>query len=278
MITTEDSNTDAEVAIKLLRMIDSNDNFRDFQREAKIMKDLNHENIVKIYGYCEQPLSIIMEHMKHGSLHSYLSYNRPTLTLQNLVNFGIYIARVSFEKCQTYFLTMATILSIKISQGMNYLGSKQIVHRDLAARNVLVGDGGRVKIADFGLAQFTDNDGYYHFSTNCRSLPVKWYAPETLTQRKFSHKSDVWSFGVTLYEIFTFGESPNLKRNSRLDADEILALLTNGERLECPKFCPQSIYEEIMFVCWNFNPRLRPTFSDLLERLICRLNENGESI
>lgn len=109
-------------------------------------------------------------------------------------------------------------------------------------------------------------------------MPVKWYAPETLSHRKFSHKSDVWSFGVTLHEIFTFGESPNLNNNPNLDANNILELLTNGVRLECPKFCPQSVYEEIMYVCWNFNPRLRPKFSELSERLNHQLIENGESV
>lgn len=93
MITNEDA--EAEVAIKLLRQIESNDNFRDFQREAKIMKELNHENIVKIYGYCEQPLSIIMEHMKNGSLFAYLSYKKPTLTVPNLISFAMNIAKVS---------------------------------------------------------------------------------------------------------------------------------------------------------------------------------------
>jgi serine/threonine protein kinase len=153
-----------------------------------------------------------------------------------------------------------------------------IVHRDLATRNVLVGIGGRVKIADFGLAQITDGDGYYYYCTNQRSLPVKWYAPETLSHKKFSHKSDVWSFGVTLHEIFTFGESPNLQNNPNLDANIILELLTSGVRLDCPRFCPQSVYEDIMFVCWNFNPRLRPRFSELLERLNHQLIENGESV
>jgi serine/threonine protein kinase len=100
MIGTD--NDENEVAIKLLRLIESNDNFRDFQREAKIMKELKHENIVKIYGYCEQPLSIIMEHMKHGSLYSYLSYNKPTLTVHNLLTFASSIAKVSVDNIETF--------------------------------------------------------------------------------------------------------------------------------------------------------------------------------
>lgn len=161
---------------------------------------------------------------------------------------------------------------------MSYLESMKIVHRDLATRNVLVGNGGRVKIADFGLAQITDGDGYYYYRTNQRSLPVKWYAPETLNHRKFSHKSDVWSFGVTLHEIFTFGESPNLNNNANLDATGILALLTAGVRLECPRFCPQNVYDDVMILCWDFNPKRRPNFSELLEKLNICLIENGESV
>lgn len=149
---------------------------------------------------------------------------------------------------------------------MHHLEQKNIVHRDLAARNVLVANEHCVKIADFGLAQFTDNSGYYYHSTNSRALPLKWYAPETLSQHKFSHKSDVWSFGVTLYEMFTFGDSPNLANNPDLKGSEILELLESGERLERPKFCPQHVYDELMRICWNINPRLRPTFAELLKK------------
>lgn len=160
---------------------------------------------------------------------------------------------------------------------MHYLERQRIVHRDLAARNVLVADENCAKIADFGLAQFTV-DGYYYHSTNCRALPIKWYAPETIGAQKFSHKSDVWSFGVTLYEMFTFGDSPNLRRNPDLDQNEILRLLDSGERLECPKFCPPVVYDELMFICWNHNPKQRPTFAELLRRTNELISANGESV
>lgn len=160
---------------------------------------------------------------------------------------------------------------------MQYLEKKKIVHRDLAARNVLVASEHCVKIADFGLAQFTDNSGYY-YSTNSRLLPIKWYAPETLSQHKFSLKSDVWSFGVTLYEMFTFGDSPNLVPNLDLTATQILDLLEKGQRLDCPKFCPSNVYDELMSVCWNINPRLRPSFAELLKRTEDLICANGESV
>lgn len=161
---------------------------------------------------------------------------------------------------------------------MQYLEQKKIVHRDLAARNVLVANDHCVKIADFGLAQFTDGSGYYYHSTNARALPLKWYAPETLAQHKFSHKSDVWSYGVTLYEMFTFGDSPNLAQNPDLSPTEILELLDKGVRLECPRFCPQNVYNDLMSISWNFSPKLRPNFAELLKRIEDLVIDNGESV
>jgi len=149
---------------------------------------------------------------------------------------------------------------------MNYLEQKKIVHRDLAARNVLVGNDRCAKIADFGLAQFTDGNGYYQHTTRTRALPVKWYALEALKHSRFSHRSDVWSFGVTLYEMFTFGDSPDLKHSSDLNTENIIQLLEDGERLPRPDFCSEEIYQDLMFSCWNKNPKVRPTFSELMER------------
>lgn len=161
---------------------------------------------------------------------------------------------------------------------MQYLEQKKIVHRDLAARNVLVANEHCVKIADFGLAQFTDGTGYYYHSTNSRALPLKWYAPETLSEHKFSHKSDVWSYGVTLYEMFTFGDSPNLTQSSDLNGEQILDLLSSGRRLECPKFCPSDVYNELMFICWNYDPKRRPSFVEILKRTEDLVIANGESV
>lgn len=160
---------------------------------------------------------------------------------------------------------------------MQYLEQKKIVHRDLAARNVLVANENCVKIADFGLAQVTV-DGYYYHSTNSRALPIKWYAPETLSEHKFSHKSDVWSFGVTLYEMFSFGESPKLTQNEELDPQEILKLLENGKRLDRPKFCSVEVYDQLFKICWHWEQRLRPTFAEIL-KVIDDLNDlNGEVV
>lgn len=161
---------------------------------------------------------------------------------------------------------------------MHYLESQKIVHRDLATRNVLVASNNCVKIADFGLAQYTDNTGYYHVYTRSRALPLKWYAPETLEHLKFNHKSDVWSYGVTLFEIFSFGDSPNLEGIIDLTADIILPLLKDGKRLQRPDFCDVKIYDSLMSVCWNFEPKLRPSFMQLLNIVEELLIRNGERV
>lgn len=111
---------------------------------------------------------------------------------------------------------------------MEYLGSKKIIHRDLAARNILVDSDDCVKISDFGLAQYVEN-GYYRYQSN-RALPIKWYAPETLENFEYSHKSDVWSYGVTLFEMFSRGKEPQLIPGRDLLGQEILKLLTDNKR------------------------------------------------
>lgn len=138
-----------EVAVKRLTKDSKGDDLKDFQREINIMLELQHPNIVKIITIIDSPLSVVMEYVKHHSFLVYLS-SRPTLTIQRLLKFAKDIA-----------------------SGMAYLVSKKIVHRDLAARNILVDIDERLKISDFGLAQFADSNGYY-LSQHCREIPIKW--------------------------------------------------------------------------------------------------------
>lgn len=178
----------------------------DFEREFKIMQRLNHPNIVKIIAYLDDPVSIVMEFVEHRSFLMYLNSRAPTLTTQMLLKFARDIA-----------------------SGMQYLVDMRIVHRDLAARNVLVDSNECIKISDFGLAQVTDGNGYYT-TQHVRNIPIKWYAPETLATIRYSHYSDVWSYGVTLFEMFSRGNQPDLRPGTDLTLQALLECLQAGER------------------------------------------------
>lgn len=192
-----------------------------------------------------------MEFVKHGSLQSYLAIHRENLTHKRLLE-----------------------IALNISTGMDYLGRQSIVHRDLAARNILVSDDSTVKISDFGLAQVTGSNDYYILQTN-RDLPIKWYAPESLRDGKFSPRSDVWSFGVTMYETFGLGEDPMLPgvggQQGGDSAEEggaaLLAALERGTRLPCPQNCPQIVYVKLMYPCWHLQSHLRPDFAMLCNEI-----------
>lgn len=154
---------------------------------------------------------------------------------------------------------------------------KNVVHRDLAARNVLVVSDDWVKISDFGLAQVAGPNGYYTM-TSAREFPIKWYAPETLDSRKYSFESDVWSYGVTLFEIFSRGQLPNLVEGPDLTQLELFNHLRNGKRLPCPPLCPDDIYHSLMIKCWHQIPQNRPDFTMLLKEVDRLISEYGEVI
>ncbi|XP_054727303.1 tyrosine-protein kinase hopscotch [Anastrepha obliqua] len=230
-----------EVAVKSLKT-GPTANPKDFLREIKIMQSLNHPNVVKIKYSVNEPISIIMEYVSGGSFHVYLRSQRPNLTNERLLRFASDIAK-----------------------GMDYLASKKIIHRDLATRNILV-DKDRVKISDFGLAQFANADGYYLVASQ-RDIPIKWYSPESIAYNKFSLKSDVWSYGVTLFEMFSRGEMPNLDPKREIAQEEFLQRLQQGERLQKPDLCPQIVYNKLMLPCWQADPKARPTFAMLLNAI-----------
>ncbi|XP_063698836.1 tyrosine-protein kinase hopscotch isoform X2 [Culicoides brevitarsis] len=220
-------------------------------QEAKLMQKLDHPNIVKILMYKEFScqLVIVMELMKNESLDIYLKINRPKIKSIKLMKFAKDIA-----------------------SGMQYLQTKQIVHRDLAARNVLVESDNCVKISDFGLARFTSENDYYSVQTTDRALPILWHAPEAIRHNKFSSLSDVWSFGIVLFEMFSCGEKPYEKLNNRYTgADRSTQLplaldkfLEDGGRMDRPDNCPEIVFEQIIDPCWEYDPHSRPTFTDLL--------------
>ncbi|XP_058583461.1 tyrosine-protein kinase JAK3 [Neofelis nebulosa] len=245
-------NTGALVAVKQLQH-SGPDQQRDFQREIQILKALHSDFIVKYrgvsYGPGRQSLRLVMEYLPSGCLRDFLQRHRARLDASRLL-----------------------LYASQICKGMEYLGSRRCVHRDLAARNILVESETHVKIADFGLAKLLPLDKDYYVVREPGQSPIFWYAPESLSDNIFSRQSDVWSFGVVLYELFTYGSkncSPSAEFLRMMGCERdvpalcrLLELLAEGQRLPAPPACPSEVHE-LMKLCWAPSPQDRPTFSAL---------------
>ena len=220
------------VAVKVLHpKVVSTSNF--FQ-EVALMRELKHPKVLQLYAVCtkEEPVYIITELMKHGSLLEYLR-NEQSLKLSQLIS-----------------------MAEQVTEGMAYLEEHKYIHQDLAARNILVGDGLLCKVADFGLARLVREA-----ESNAKDrakFSTKWTAPEALLCNKFSAKSDVWSFGIVLHEIITFGRFPYPEMTN----EEVQEKLKQGYRMPQPKDCSYTYYN-IMLKCWREEPENRPTFEAL---------------
>ena len=208
---------------------------QEFLAEAEVMKKLSHPKILQLYAVCtrEEPIYIITELMTKGDLLNYLRTEGRHLKLPSLINIGAQIAH-----------------------GMDYLGSQHYIHRNLAARNVLVGDGNIVKIG--GLSLFENNDEYCTNKTASYRRTIKWTAPEAALYNHFTIKSDVWSFGILLYELVTYGRIPYPGMTNA----EVLKIVQEGYRMPMPMVCPEPLYE-IMLDCWRAEPEGRLTFEYL---------------
>uniref|UniRef100_A0A671XSC4 Tyrosine-protein kinase n=1 Tax=Sparus aurata TaxID=8175 RepID=A0A671XSC4_SPAAU len=242
------------VAVKKLQHSTA-EHLRDFEREIEILKSLQHENIVKYKGVCysagRRNLRLIMEYLPYGSLRDYLIKHKDHFDSMKLLHYAS-----------------------QICKGMDYLAIKRYIHRDLATRNILVESEMRVKIGDFGLTKVLPQDKEYYTVREPGESPIFWYAPESLTESKFSVASDVWSFGVVLYELFTYSDkncSPPAvfmdkmgnEKQGQMIVYHLIDLLKQGYRLPAPENCPKEIHR-IMTECWSSEPRLRPTFKTLI--------------
>ncbi|XP_037357561.1 tyrosine-protein kinase Srms [Talpa occidentalis] len=231
------------VAVKVIKSADMK--LTDLAKEIQTLKSLRHERLIRLHAVCSagEPVLIVTELMRKGSLQAYLgSPEGRALSLPQLLSFANQVA-----------------------EGMSYLEARRIVHRDLAARNVLVGDDLACKVADFGLARLLKDDVYSPSSGS--KIPIKWTAPEAASYRVYSQKSDVWSFGVLLYEVFTYGQCPYQGMSNH----ETLRQVVRGYRLPRPPACPTEVYG-LMLGCWKGSPEERPAFVALQEKLgaICR--------
>uniref|UniRef100_A0A8C8STW9 Vascular endothelial growth factor receptor 3 n=1 Tax=Pelusios castaneus TaxID=367368 RepID=A0A8C8STW9_9SAUR len=299
------SNSCETVAVKMLKEGATASEHKALMSELKILIHIgNHLNVVNLLGACTKPngpLMVIVEFCKYGNLSNYLRTKREGFSpyrVRSLLpfrlgdvshNYLFGLACFPGEIAQTAHsgpvhsrssemddlwqtpLTMEDLIcySFQVARGMEFLASRKCIHRDLAARNILLSENNVVKICDFGLARDIYKDPDYVRKGSAR-LPLKWMAPESIFDKVYTTQSDVWSFGVLLWEIFSLGASPypGVQIN-----EEFCQRLKDGTRMRAPEYATAEIYR-IMLNCWHGDPKERPTFSDLVEILGDLLQEN----
>ncbi|KAL1432155.1 hypothetical protein MTO96_013490 [Rhipicephalus appendiculatus] len=253
-VYTHPDGSEEDVAVKVLKESVSNEAQSDFEREVQIMSSFKHENILKLLGVVFKESGsipwMVFEFMTYGDLAELLRAN----------GYG----RDSATRKPPTQLTLSDLpwLATQIASGMCYLSSQHFVHRDLATRNCLVGNDLCVKISDFGMSRDIYTCDYYKIRGS-RMLPVRWMAPESIMYGKFTLESDVWSYGVVLWEIFTFGKQPYYGHSN----EEVVKLILQGILLSPPEECPPHVCT-LMAGCWKTEPRDRLSFSDIYKRLV----------
>lgn len=238
------------VAVKILKEGASAQTKKEFFHEAALMHTFNHPNIVKLLGVCieQEPLCMIFEFMELGDLNNFLRHNSHRWQ-ESSAKYGP----------PKYNITTATQvgMAIDIAAGLAYLAENHYVHRDLASRNCLVGSDVRIKISDFGLSQDIYSTDYCRLSQT-ELLPIRWMPPEAILFARFTTQSDVWSLGVVLWEVFSYGIQPYYSMSN----EQVVVHVREGNVMSRPEDCPGEIYD-LMVDCWNMDPTQRPTAADI---------------
>ncbi|XP_055931823.1 tyrosine-protein kinase transmembrane receptor Ror2-like isoform X1 [Argiope bruennichi] len=244
------------VAVKMLKEEASEDLQTDFEREACLMSEFDHPNIVKLLGVCAvgKPMCLLFEYMGKGDLNEFLRNCSPTNYIVRTANGDIY---------NDVRLTHMDLLNIsrQIAAGMTYLSERKFVHRDLATRNCLVSEDMVVKISDFGLSQKIYTANYYKGNDH-DAIPIRWMPLESILYNKFTVESDVWAYGVVLWEIFSFALQPYYG----LTHEEVVKYIKEGNVLQCPDNTPIPVYQ-LMKACWNRKHSNRPSFKTIYKTL-----------
>ncbi|XP_016133254.1 ephrin type-A receptor 3-like [Sinocyclocheilus grahami] len=229
------------VAIKSLKAGYSEKQRRDFLSEASIMGQFDHPNIIRLEGVVTRckPVMIITEYMENGSLDTFLKKHDGQFTVIQLVG-----------------------MMRGIASGMKYLSDMSYVHRDLAARNILVNSNLVCKVSDFGLSRVLEDDPEAAYTTRGGKIPIRWTAPEAIAYRKFTSASDIWSYGIVMWEVISYGERPYWEMSNQ----DVIKAIDEGYRLPAPMDCPVVLHQ-LMLDCWEKSRSERPKFGQIVNTL-----------
>lgn len=260
-----ETDTSQNIAVKVLKDGVSNEAREDFEREVEIMSAFDHDNILELLGIVTDTTRdtpyMVFEYMLHGDLAELLRKTDPSIRGTE--------PTFPLRKVDLIFITT------QISNGMKYLTSQHFVHRDLATRNCLVGEGLVVKISDFGMARDIYTCDYYRIGGS-RMLPVRWMSPEAVKWGRFTTESDIWAYGVVLWEIFNYGRQPYYGHSN----EEVIRFLDEGILLQRPGECPSTVYH-VMLQCWKLDPKERLPFHRIhkyLTEYSKQISRNGDSL
>jgi len=263
------ANTTTTVAVKTLKASATQKERDDLIKELNVMKmfyDDPHPNVVRLLGCCtsgsdKEQILLIMEFVAKGKLQEFLRKSRAEQDYGNLHGAS---QKLTSRDLTTY--------CYQVARGMEYLAAKKVIHRDLAARNILVSDMNVCKVADFGFSRDVMANNIYERKSEGR-LPIRWMAPEALYDNIYTTKTDVWSYGVLMWEIVTLGSTPY----PGMSGSEVMKKVKEGQRLDKPEHCDREIYN-MMFYCWDKDPGERPTFTDLVKNLESLLTQGTDYI